>query len=489
MHGPAPLAVAIVLLLSSLVSLPAASADAANAAGFTARSIGSTDASLDGSLAGALWQDVRPDAAVPFSQWRVDAERAEAVVERTDHALVLSTGTSVVPDEPSSTASSYTGLVATFEAMSTDVRILALPAGSEPAIVRLDGGVDIEAGPAGPITHPHRAAGGAAPFSIDAAHAAEVRPRAERTQPAMATISGDVRLVVTGFLVGISSDQGPDSIDTRRQDEALDPAGTTWRTSSVEAVFDLEDAVVVVPVAVLHVGGGVVASRAPLQMQDARGTWVVRHHSLALERNRLDVTGAPTATLQRSADGLHVAMAGRIDGVAVDGQQVALSEPAKTPAPVAWIALIVLAVVTHVLLGRQLFRGIDDALERRAYGDALALVPWLRLHPWHRQDATLAAALSLTELGRAGEARARLLAPGNWGAARRPTRDFLLARAAARLGDRAESARRLAASLLADPGLLGQAKADPALAAVVGPAAGAGSGEVGGGAGSQEAYA
>lgn len=394
----------------------------------------------------------------------------------------------------------YTGLVLGNAAAVSPARVLLLPA-TDPAggaRAAVDGGLAVVPGGGADVVEPRLAAPSAPDFRLPVAASFEVRLAGP-----LLHVTGDVRVVVTGLDLAFTSDQGDVALSTGMRDEsAVGPdANPLRRQESREAVLDLRGADLRLP-----------ADRAwflaaTLEAQDvvlegAQGTFrwlggeqeVDRVDIVASGRPRLSVARSPHATLAAEFDG-------PVSSLAVDGTALALEEPGRPGPPLAGGlllgALAILAIAVHVLRGLVRFRAVDRALGNQRYADALALSGRFRLHPWHRQDAALAAALSLTELGRPAEARASLLAGAGWAPARQATRDFLLARAAARLGDQAEAVRRLAASLLADPGLLPQAKADAALAPVVRPwvamAEGAGAGEARGAASgstsASEAYA
>jgi hypothetical protein len=453
------------VLMAGWTATPVAAAPAASLSVTSAKAI---DGAVEGPLVGSLWERLYPEADAALGAWSVQAGHADATMERRDRALVVE-GVSVLPNEDSATTASYTALSAVFTDVSGDARVLVLPAAPGSAVAVLQGSLEVKAGPAEDGTHPHRAADGAEPFVERAGQAIEVRPSRDG---ATVTVSGDLRLVVTGLRLAVASQEGPAVLDTRRSDEPADPSGIARRTSSVEAILDLRDAALVLPIDSLRLDEGLLAADA-IDLRAADGDLVLRGHSYSLERDDVTVGGA-AATLGREGGRLTAGIRGDVDALTIAGQAVALpSQAGHRPPAVVWPALLGFAAVTHVLLGRQVFRGIDDALGGQRYPEVLALARWLRLHPWLRQDTTLAVALSLSQLGRWQDARETLLR-GTWAPARVPMRDFLLARAAARLGDRPEGFRRLASSLLADPGLLPQAKADPdlahLLAAGLGPA-------------------
>ena len=430
---------------------------------------------VGGDLAGSLWEELHPAADLASGQWALQAEAVEGVVERRDRPVTFSAGPWEVPvlraEHPPGTPVQYTSWNATVGALGEDARILVLPAGGAPSAVRMEAAADVGDGPDDVVEHPRKASG-QPHFVEDAVGALVVRPAG----PALATITGDFVVMVSGMRLEFTADQGDGSLDTRQRVEPHEPSGAVYRSSAFEAVLELRGATVTLPTARLHLRQAALATESTMILAGAKGTLELREGSFVVDGQSVALHGKTEAVLVQSDatdDGLRAVLSGRhVSSMDVDGQAVPLSDsgmaaPGLAAPPWVWPAAGLALAGAYLLAGRQVFHAIDDALAHRRYGHALALTRWLRLHPWLRQDADLAAAISLTELGCASEARERLMGR-RWAAKRQATRDFLLARVAVRLGDRAEAVRRLAASLLAEPALRAQVVADPSLAALAG---------------------
>jgi hypothetical protein len=460
MRSKAPAALGMLLLF---LSVPPAKAETGSGP-LVASSLSATaDLGGDGGFVGSSWSSMAVDEGIPLGRTALRASKAHVLVEHNERRLVVD-DLSLLPGEDSAAEDSYTDLAVAFSEMSTDARILVLPRGPTAPTLLLDRvPMVIDQGPGATLRYEHRAAGGQPEFEVDATGAFEVRPDA----PAMATVQGDLRVVVTGFLLALEAADGSASADTRRQQGPLEPSGTARRTSSTEAIFDLEDAVVTVPMQAIQLSAATLTAHGSLHLQGAQGTFSVGAGRYDLEGQDADLEGSPRAQVSRAEHGQAVELEGRITALAIDGTQVALPV-AKVPSPMAMALFLVpflgLLAGLHVAMGRRRFGRLDAALQRKDYHTAIGLADRFRLHPWFGQDASLAGAIALTELERPAEARDLLRARARWSPRRAGTRDFLLARAAARLGDEVEAVRCLAASLVLDPGLLLQARSDPVLA-------------------------
>jgi hypothetical protein len=239
-----------------------------------------------------------------------------------------------------------------------------------------------------------------------------------------------------------------------------------------EAVIDVEGGEAVLPATRAIVPSARLALDGRVRFRDATALGLGEGAAEDGSTHDLELEGALTADLQRRGDRIAAEVSGSLTRMAVDGHAASVAAPpgqARALAAGAWVgAALLAAVALHVAVGRWRFARLDRLMGAADYESAFRASGGFRLHPRLQPDAALAGALCLTALGRASEARARLLARA-WHPARQAMRDFVLARAEALLGHREEATRWLASSLLADPRLIPQARADPALAALLPP--------------------
>lgn len=465
-RGPRRTLLTLPLFLLALLGAPQAAA--ANAT-FHATTVSTDGAVFEGPLVGATitWDAHAEDPAALFlSELGLSAERAAVTLDRSERPLVLDAagmGASVVP--ANETTSSWVLADLQFALAGADelARLAVWPLA--PGSASLVGTGSFQA-----------TLSDGRPVILDA-WASASRPDEQVPMAGLGLapggpveLRGDLRLRLSGITLAGTSDGGAEaaSLDTRRQDEAqAGSAPLVARRSIVhEAFVDLHGAVLRLPAQHFAVGG--LDAEAPvLRFEGATGPLFGAH----ADADAVAATGRLHLHAEPAEGGMVAGVSGRVASLQVGSAAV---EVRQGPGDAwAWPLLAVAALLAgaYLVAGRSLVHALDRALGAGRYGAALRMAAWLRLYPWMRQDATLAAALSLMEVGRPAEAQRRLEARAAWSAGRRVTRDFLLARAAARLGDPSATLRHLAASLLADPALLAQARADPALAQVVAAAA------------------
>lgn len=456
-RAPACLVV-LAILLPSVLAASGSSAGTVHAA-----QVAADRGSLVGPLVGAAWSAPSPDASV--EGLAISAASAQITLERSERPLVV-TGlvpTAVVPANETVGHADWSGAAVQATALDAKARILVFPGAGETAVATAaDQSVAVAVAGGSPQPFTRRASSSGADFIVPGVGLAVAAA-------GLVEVRGDFQLVVTGLTFVGTSDDGPTTLDTRRDEQtyADSPAGlSAQHVVSYEAILDLRDAVVSFPASLLVLRSADLTAEA-IRFEGAQGSLAGQ----ALQGEDVEADGLLRLRLEPRGHEVAASVQGPIDSLHI-GALVVHPRPGGAGGPLWSFAIVaatmgVTLAVAHGLVGRQRFRLLDASLDDRRYDDALRLADRFRLHPWFRQDAVLAAALSLGELGRPAEARARLLAERRWAPGRRATRDFLLARAAVRLGELSEATRLLAASLLADPGLAAQAAADPVFTVVL----------------------
>ncbi|MEA3165233.1 MAG: hypothetical protein QOJ26_77 [Thermoplasmata archaeon] len=424
-------------------------------------------------LAGVAWT-VRPSAApavgeapaVEVAGFSFVAEAASVTVYHAERYLAK--------DLPDPEPTSFTTADVSASGGTGDgdaARILVLPTpGSGASLNVSDHGLRLTAVGTGAWPYPPRV-NGTPSADLDTGQAIQV----DTLGDGLVQLTGSLRLVIDGVDLQLFSSEGADTVHTRADvDEGaqVNAGRTSYAAHSFvhEAVIDLFGARLVMPASEVHVQSATL-SGADWSLSDAAGTFAghpVDARSVVLQGGlRADLHRVPGQRLEARFDGEVAAMT-------LDGHPVAVPQPPAGGSP-PWTALALgitaacLPIAAHASLGRWRFGRLDAAMDRKEYGRALHLAGAFRGHTALAQDAALAAAICLLSLGRAQEAAERLAAQPRWAMQRRPTRDFLLARAAAAVGQRHEATRLLAGSLLADPVLVAQARADPLLAGLLRP--------------------
>jgi hypothetical protein len=462
---------ALALAGLSLLLLPPA--DARPLGGLEAAGVDVSQGDLDAELLALRWLAPPPPSSVlggtpPLSLpgFSIAAARAEVTVYHSERV-----GASEVPRDDPPTRATLTDAVASGAVGdAADARLTALPPSPGLATVSA-GGAAFRIVPAPAAMDSPARVTGAPDVRVETPQALQVEPAGD----GLLRITGSFRLVVDGLDFTLSSGPGSFEVHTRTDVDGpqVQAGRVTYAAHSTfhEAVLDLEGASVVLPVteaivpsAHLGIAGRVtfrdstvLASDAATQ-PDREGT-----HDLELE-------GSLTAELERRGPRIAATLDGALTRLAIDGQSASVAPASRLggvpgPALLAFAA-VATAAAMHAGIGRWRFARLDRLMAAGDYEAGLIASERFRLHPRLAADALLAGALCLTALGRPGEARTRLLAR-DWRPARRSMRDFVLARAAALLGERDEATLRLAASLLADPRLIPQARADPALAGLI----------------------
>lgn len=294
-------------------------------------------------------------------------------------------------------------------------------------------------------------------------------------------ITGSFLLVLDALDVNYTSgDGGAGRIETRR--EVPENLSASFETTTVaahdvqhEAIIELWDATLTLPADGsfrAFVRGGTLAAQA-IQFDAMSGQILGKN-----ERGRVQAFGDLQATLEaRDGRDAEKAIGVRLDGelsrLLIEFRSVPVPQTAAVGtvgASFPWLALALLAVpaipAAQWAAARHRFTKMDRALDRGDFRSALRLAGRFTPWPGQRQDGVLAAAICLLGLGRPAEASQRLEGR-RWSAGRRPMRDFLRARAHAALGHTDEATRALAASLLAEPSLIAQARTDPVLAGLL----------------------
>lgn len=354
---------------------------------------------------------------------------------------------------------------------SDSARVLVLPAIDGSAAARAQRVGDLQAISNPDDLAPTTQSEAGADYSMDLSHTVRVTSDASSV-----TVSGSFRLVIDAIDIPYSAADGDGTIRTRTEAH-LPPAyygATTVPTYSTvrEAILDVWNATLVLDAGDLYVHRAVL-SASSLDILGSTGQVAGR----SVGDEPLHMQGDVVATVSSlDKEFMRVSLEGRMD-LAIDGQPVAMpgGVAPDTSAAIARgttspLLLALLAVpfipAAHWASSRRRFTRMDEALDRGDFNTALRLANRFTPWPGQRQDSILAAAICLLGLGRPAEACQRLEGR-RWSAGRRPMRDFLRARGHAALGQVDAAVRALAASLLAEPGLIGQARTDPVLAALV----------------------
>jgi hypothetical protein len=433
---------------------------------------------LTAPLAGAAWIFGEPAASLVGPAPPVDIAGFSFVAASADvtiyHAerFVANDGPPSEPTRMAITGAAALGAVGDGDA----ARLLVVPGvGCQAAaMLGIDGAIRLTAGSDGVWPNPERVTG-APRHDIDRGRALQV----ERLGDRLVRVSGCMRLILDGVDLQLASSQGASTVHTRAdvdQGGQVNVGRSSYAAHSIvhEAVIDLVDATLMMPASEIHVASATLTGIA-LSLESTKGQVTVDGSDLPIDAGSIEMAGALQGHLERVAG--HLIQA-RFDGdlaaMSIDGHAVAIPQD-EPSASIPWTALALgitaacLPIAAHASLGRWRFGRLDAAMDRKEYGRALHLAGAFRGHTALAQDAALAAAICLLSLGRAQEAAERLAAQPRWAMQRRPTRDFLLARAAAAVGQRHEATRLLAGSLLADPVLVAQARADPLLAGLLRP--------------------
>lgn len=320
------------------------------------------------------------------------------------------------------------------------------------------------------------------PFTVDLANTIKAEPLGG----GQVRVTGSFRIVVNALDLPYESNDGPGAVNTRRQlgpgAQMVSYGGTSVATNSstYEAFIDVRDATLVMDGGDLYVHQPSLVAPV-LDLQQAAGDLAgYGVGAQAHAEGSLDafLESEPTAT----APALRASLDGWLSRLVVDGQEreipaaFAARAAAATPAgpsvaPSAGLAIALLAIpalpAAQWAASRRRFTKMDRALDRGDFETALRLAGRFTPWPGQRQDGVLAAAICLIGLGRSAEACDRLEGSRRWSASRRPMRDFLRARGHAALGRTEEATEALAASLLAEPALIAQARTDPVLAGLL----------------------
>jgi hypothetical protein len=459
------------LAVAGLVLLLLPSAQARPLAVLEASELAVASGQLDAELTVLGWMAPAPPTAplstgpalVELPGFSIAAARIDVAVHHSQRL-----GAQEVPGDPPTRWTQTTVLATGATGDAGDARLVALPAAAGSARLSVDQ-APLRILPAPDrLDYPSRV-GRAADSHVETGSALQV----EAVADGLLRVTGSFRLIVDGLDFRLASTEGVRDVHTRTDVDG--PEAQVMRTSYAlhstvhEAVLDLEDATVVLPATLAIVPSASVAGVGTWTFQEPSGEVETSTGSQPVERS-LVVEGALAADLRRDGHRIAATLDGSASRLLLDGHLTAAAVP--TPAAVgAWPAAalaagLLAAAGLHVALGRRRFARLDRLMDRSAYEEALALAGRFRLHPGLRPDATLAAALCLTALGKPQEARATLHARP-WRPAKRALRDFVLARAEALLGARESATRHLAASLMADPRLIEEARADPALSSLM----------------------
>lgn len=472
-------------LLSLILLLP--HAGAAPAARLLATALEVDAATATAPLAGFAWEADGMFTDVGLPALRATADHGALVVDRAERPLVV-LGIAVAPDGQTRSNATFEGLAIEVIAGGPGARLLVLPSAAGPAEVAASGRVAATGDPQRSHAFVPRASTSRPQFEFGPGGLLlDVTATAVSAAPATASlVAGHVIVVASGLALRITSADGVTTVDTRRQETGVGPAA---QVVVREAVLELSGASVALPAGPVAVGPALLAADGPWTFRDARGLLTVGRNDVALAGEDAEVDGDLHVALAPATGGLDATVDGPIDRLSTAATEVRAqggSWPGSPGAVVATmlsaVTLAALAASAHHLRGRARFGRLDQAMEKRDHAAALGLASRFRLHPRLAQDADLAAAVCLAELGRAADARDRLRSRRHWSSQRLPMRDFVLARAQGALGERDEARRSLVQSLLADPGLLVLARADPALAPLLPQGAT-------GGRDAQEAYA
>lgn len=471
--------IATVLLI--LFFLPAGAARPLAALESDAVSV--VEGSLSGELVGAAWNlALAPSATVsspgsrPLPEMAISAARAEITVYHAERYVAKDL------EPPSPTRWSLTNVTsagATSDA--SDARLVAVPAASEAWLILAKPAMRISPSESSAREFPTRVTRGPhTTFQTSSALQAAVHVEQ------LIELRGNLRLIVDGLDFRLESDQGPHELHTRRDVDGgeVHAMGASYAVHSTvhEAVLDLEDAVIRMPADEAYVASATLSSAGTWSFSHATGSFATVGEDKQVADDDVEVDGDLVGVLHRRGAVVQTALSGTVEGLVVNGRPASIAFPresavAPVPTLLAVLASTALVILLYFVAGSRRFRQLDQAMDRKEYAHALALSEGLRGHPRLAQDAALAAAICLLALGRAAEAHRRLLGRRQWAVHRRPTREFLLARAAAALGRREEAKASLARSLIAEPSLLLAAQADPLLAPILGEARPAGPAE------------
>jgi hypothetical protein len=454
-------AVAAALCLLALLLAPAAAARPL--AEIRAQSVAIDGGSVSGPLHGAAWAAPQPFALL------LAAGSATVTLERSDRPLVVG-GAVVVPQEDRRDLDAEpVGSVLSAELLDApdpSALALVLPSLGAAATAAFEA-------PAGlsPAGDPARFASRTAAGNPDHAFA----PGGLHVDLAGGALEvrGSFRLVLTGLHVALATSEGSLDLDTRRVEQPVaGPAGAAaLHVVASEAILDLTDAVLRMPVALAGLGTATFAGADAMTLHQADGSLSGGPWSGALAGDHVALAGTLAGQVLAVAGTgrLQASLSGTLRAVTLDGQALAPAAPAAPWPRVAGSAFGVLLVVAaaYVHLGRRRFARLDAAMDRAAHPEALALAGRFRPFPWLAEDADLARAICLLSLARPADALQALDGRPRWAVGRRATRDFLAARAEAACGRPDAAARRLASSIALDHAFLAEAQVDAVLAPVL----------------------
>jgi hypothetical protein len=461
---------------SLLLLLPLASAaEAPPVATLSVSAVSATDGALEGPLVGAVWTAPKltlgsmprtsaTDSVETLQVPLLDLQARFARISLYQKHSIAANRDPTDSHSPKVTEASDLRLDGMPAGDADSARLVVMPMASEPSLLHVDG--PLRANRTDATTLPLTPRSTDVQFSVPLNDTAYV---ASAGDAGTLRITGSFRLVLDAIDLPYTSGSGSGHIAAR---EDLGPVwaygGSTTASPDMverEAVVDLWDATIVVTRVPAFFSHAALRSTA-LDFENSTG----KAGSRAVALEPVHAEGDLLASVAVSADhvdSLAVRVVGQASDLRLGAHSVAASGHSPPPATLALALLAIPALpAAQWAVARRRFTRMDRALDRGDFQAALRLSE--RFTPWpsQRQDSILAAAICLLGLGRPAEACERL-AGSRWSIGRRPMRDFLRARGNAALGRVEEAQRALAASLLAEPALIAQARTDPVLAALV----------------------